>query len=167
MRRECRERFPHIRIQRKPLVNNPGMHYGTCVTHLLWCMSASLTLRWLGKRSRHSQCMRNPQIYVSGKRPTPQGKYSECFLIRLPFCSSRYCNSGVSFLPSPAENKNVPDLTTRDTRIVDDMTLHHWTLVSFLTIFMILLISAMQIVTRWYKILRIDERKDPNGFKWH
>ena len=34
MRRECRERFPRHRIQRKPLVSNPGM---------LWCMSGSLT----------------------------------------------------------------------------------------------------------------------------
>ena len=25
--------------------------------------------RWRGKRSRHSRCMRNPQFYLSGKRP--------------------------------------------------------------------------------------------------
>ena len=43
MRRECRERFPRHRIQRKPLVNDPGMHHGTCVTHVPWCMSGSLT----------------------------------------------------------------------------------------------------------------------------
>ena len=24
---------------------------------------------WRGKRSRHSRCMRNPQLYISGKRP--------------------------------------------------------------------------------------------------
>ena len=41
MRRECRERFP--RLQRKPLVGDPGMHHGTCVPHLPWCMSGSLT----------------------------------------------------------------------------------------------------------------------------
>ena len=29
MRRECRERFPRHRLQRKPLVNDPGMHHGT------------------------------------------------------------------------------------------------------------------------------------------
>ena len=27
--------------------------------------------RWRGKRSRHSRCMRNPQFYLSGKRPMP------------------------------------------------------------------------------------------------
>ena len=43
MRRECRERFPRHRLQRKPLVSDPGMHHGTCVTHVPWCMSGSLT----------------------------------------------------------------------------------------------------------------------------
>ena len=41
--RECRERFPHHRLQRKPLFSDPGMHHGTCVTHVPWCMSGSLT----------------------------------------------------------------------------------------------------------------------------
>ena len=46
-------RVPHVpgmsgtisrhRLQRKPLVNDPGMHHGTCVTHVSWCMSGSLT----------------------------------------------------------------------------------------------------------------------------
>ena len=69
MRRECRERFPRHQLQRKPLVSNPGMHHGTCVTHVPWCMSGSLTCGGRGKRSRHSRRMRNPQFYVSGKRP--------------------------------------------------------------------------------------------------
>ena len=43
MRWECRERFPRQRLQRKSLVSDPGMHHGTCVTHLPWCMSGSLT----------------------------------------------------------------------------------------------------------------------------
>ena len=34
---------PRRRIQRKPLVNDPGMHRGTCVTHVPWCISESLT----------------------------------------------------------------------------------------------------------------------------
>ena len=42
-RRDCRERFPYHRLQRKPLVSEPGMHHGTCVTHVPWCMSESLT----------------------------------------------------------------------------------------------------------------------------
>ena len=57
-----------------PRVNDPDMHHGTCVTHVSWCMSGLLTScflwsRWRGKRSRHSRRMRNPQFYVSGKRP--------------------------------------------------------------------------------------------------
>ena len=43
MRWECRERFPRHRLQRKPLVSDPGMHHDTCVTHVPWCMSGSLT----------------------------------------------------------------------------------------------------------------------------
>ena len=34
--------FPRHRLQRKPLVSDPGMHHGTCVTHVPWCMSGSL-----------------------------------------------------------------------------------------------------------------------------
>ena len=54
-----------------PQVNDPDMHHGTCVTHVPWCMPGSLISdlpwrRWRGKRSRR---MRNPQFYVSGKRP--------------------------------------------------------------------------------------------------
>ena len=45
------------------------MHHGTGVTHVPWCTSGSLDPRWRGKRSRHSRRMRNPQFYVSGKRP--------------------------------------------------------------------------------------------------
>ena len=57
-----------------PRINDPDMHHGTCVTHVPWCILASLTCgfllsRWRGKRSRHSRRMHNPQFYVSGKRP--------------------------------------------------------------------------------------------------
>ena len=34
--------FTRRRLQRKPLVSDPGMHHGTCVTHVPWCMSGSL-----------------------------------------------------------------------------------------------------------------------------
>ena len=37
MRRECRERFPRCRLQRKPLISDLGTH------HAPWCMSGSLT----------------------------------------------------------------------------------------------------------------------------
>ena len=35
--------FPRRPFQRKPLVSDPDMHHGTCVTHVPWCMSGSLT----------------------------------------------------------------------------------------------------------------------------
>ena len=64
-----------------PRVSDPGMHHGTCVTHVPWCMPGSLTNDFLwsrrrGKRSRHSRRMRKPQFYLSSKRP-----------IEKPFCS--------------------------------------------------------------------------------
>ena len=54
-----------------PRVCDPDIHHGTCVP---WCMPGLLTSGflwgwWLGKRSRHSRRMRNPQSYVSGRRP--------------------------------------------------------------------------------------------------
>ena len=57
-----------------PRVSDSIMHHGTCVTHVPWCITGSLTSdfqgnRWRGKRSRPSRRMRNPQFYVSGKRP--------------------------------------------------------------------------------------------------
>ena len=42
---ECRERFPRHRLQRKPLVSDPGKHHGTCVTHVPCCMSGSSLIR--------------------------------------------------------------------------------------------------------------------------
>ena len=43
MRRDCRQRFPRYRLQLKPLVSDPGMRDGRCVTHVPWCMSGLLT----------------------------------------------------------------------------------------------------------------------------
>ena len=43
MRRECRERFPRLRFPKKARVSDPDMLHGTCVTHVPWCMSGSLT----------------------------------------------------------------------------------------------------------------------------
>ena len=76
-----------------PLNSDPDMHHGTCVTHVPWCMMGSLPSgflwsRWRGKRSRHSQRMRNPQFYVSGKTPIAWIKdglatyICKCFLCR-------------------------------------------------------------------------------------
>ena len=38
-----RERFPRHRLQMKLLVSDPGMHHGTCDTHVPWCMPGSRT----------------------------------------------------------------------------------------------------------------------------
>ena len=35
--------FPRHRLQRTPLVSHHGMHHGTCVTHVPWCMLVSLS----------------------------------------------------------------------------------------------------------------------------
>ena len=39
----ARNVFPANRLQRKLLVNDPDMHHATCVAHVPWCMSGSLT----------------------------------------------------------------------------------------------------------------------------
>ena len=83
MRRECWERFPRHRLQRKPLVSDPDMHHGTYVTHVPWCMSGSL-LEVAGKRSQHSRRMRNQQFYVSGKRPIAAPRIISTSAISLP-----------------------------------------------------------------------------------
>ena len=48
MRREWREHFPRHRLQGKPLVSDPSMHHGTCMTHVPWCMPGSI-IRGAGK----------------------------------------------------------------------------------------------------------------------
>ena len=35
--------FPRHRLLRKPLVSDPDIHHGTCVTHVPWCMSGSVS----------------------------------------------------------------------------------------------------------------------------
>ena len=79
MRQEYQERFPRHRLKRKPLISDLGMHHGTCMTHVPWCISGSLPpVR--GKRSRHSRRMRTPQFCVSGKRPILTGNVlTTCF----------------------------------------------------------------------------------------
>ena len=56
-----------------PRFSDPDMHHCTCLKHVPWCMSGSLTSdflwrRWWWKRSRYSRWMRNPNIDVSGKK---------------------------------------------------------------------------------------------------
>ena len=72
-------RFAHVpgmpgTFSPPPRVSDPDMHHGTCETHVTWCIPGSLTIGFLwnrrrGKLSRNSRHMRNPQFYVSGKRP--------------------------------------------------------------------------------------------------
>ena len=45
-----------------PRGSDPGMHHGTCVTHVPWCTPGSLTSGIIYSRWRR---MRNPQFYVS------------------------------------------------------------------------------------------------------
>ena len=63
-----------------PRVSDPDMNHGTCVMHVPWCIPGSLTSgfllgRWRVKRSRYSRRMRNPQFYLSGKRPMMHPKW--------------------------------------------------------------------------------------------
>ena len=62
MCRECQERFPHHRLQRKPLVND--LRDTLTVMHV----RIATNPQWQGKR-RHSRRMRNPQFCVPGKCP--------------------------------------------------------------------------------------------------
>ena len=49
MRRECWERPPPPPPPPTSLVSDPGMHHGTCVTHVLWCNLTYMTRRpWWG-----------------------------------------------------------------------------------------------------------------------
>ena len=64
MCRERRERFPCHRLKRKPLVSDFSMRHARAVMHV-----GIANPRWRWKRSRPSRCMRNPQFYVSDKRP--------------------------------------------------------------------------------------------------
>ena len=57
--------FPSPPTSKEPLVKDPGMHHGTCVTPSRGIANPP----WRGKHSRHSRRKRNPQFYVSGKRP--------------------------------------------------------------------------------------------------
>ena len=89
-------------------VSDPDMHHGTCVTHVPWCMSVSLTSgflwrRWRGKRSRYSWRMRNPQFCVSVRRHVPtfhlhisQNKLPKNLLWELPLTTILNVQANVS-----------------------------------------------------------------------
>ena len=52
-------------------IRYPDMHHGTFATHVLLFMPGSLSrvFLWSWWRGKRSRCMRNPQFYVSGKKP--------------------------------------------------------------------------------------------------
>ena len=57
-----------------PRVSDPDMQYGTCATHVLWCMSGSLTSgflwsRFAGKTFPAFLAHAQPAIFVSGMKP--------------------------------------------------------------------------------------------------
>ena len=57
-----------------PRVSAHGMHHGTRVTHVPWCMPGALTSSFLWSRRRGEtfpafSAHAHPQFYVSGKRP--------------------------------------------------------------------------------------------------
>ena len=87
-----------------PLVSDPDMHHGTCVTHVPWCMPGSLTSGFLwcrcrGKRSRNSRRMRNPQFCVSGKRPMMTAIYrawTVSYKIRTRLCCILLCKGYIA-----------------------------------------------------------------------
>ena len=66
--------FPRRRLQRKPLVSDPDMHHGTCMTHVPWCMSGSLT-RGGGETFSACPAHAHLQFYVSVKRLMIYGMY--------------------------------------------------------------------------------------------
>ena len=70
MCRECRERFHRHWLQRNPQFSDPAMHHGTCVTHVPWCTSGSLTCGG-GENvpGIPGTSATNPQFYISGKWP--------------------------------------------------------------------------------------------------
>ena len=97
MRREYQERFP-----RHSWVSYPDMHHGTCVTHVPWCMPCGFPLsRWRGKRSQHSRRMRNPQFYVSGKKPIQQQS------VKIDVTEPESSNAVSLVLPRPVEWNSV------------------------------------------------------------
>ena len=87
MRRECRERFPLHRLQRKPLVSDPGMHHGTCVTHVGWRLGMMLLgvhchFNTLTKLQQKATFIKVQGIFAGKCSQRPSGLYlviTSCF----------------------------------------------------------------------------------------
>ena len=61
--------FPTRRLQMKPIVSDPGMHHGTCVTHVPWCMPGSLTCGGGENVPGIPQCMRTRNFMYPVRGP--------------------------------------------------------------------------------------------------
>ena len=82
--------FPCRRFQRKPLVSDPGMHHGTCVTHVPWCMSGSLTC---GDRENVPGIpgARAPAILrIWQEAHCVSQKYTHIYINKTTYCSSTF-----------------------------------------------------------------------------
>ena len=100
-------RYVKLRVSLSPLISDPDMHHGTCVTHVPGCVPGSLSSgflwsQWRWKRSRHSRRMRNPHFYVSGKGPMGSAI--------LPFCPHLSNNNNEHFVTS--NSKLIPKVST-------------------------------------------------------
>ena len=88
MRRECRERFPRYRLQGKPLVSDPGMDHDTCVTHVPWSMSGSLTRGGGESVPGIPGACATRNFYVSGNRPMIERPSRYVYVTKLYPCYS-------------------------------------------------------------------------------
>ena len=106
-----------------PRVSDPDMHHGTCVTCMPGLLISGFLESWRGKRSQHSRCMRNPQFFVSIKRPV---SCRQCDFNKSNSTSTRHlrfseCLSGSERDPDTSINKvnswqftSIHDTTARE-----------------------------------------------------
>ena len=99
--------FPAMRV------SNPGMHHGTCVMYVPWCMPGSLTSgflwrRWRGKRSRHLHAQ--PTIFayiVSGKRPMATPWHAPYTSIKVSCCHKTKVFHSLPIHQCPSNRLNI------------------------------------------------------------
>ena len=114
--------FPRHWLQRKPLVSDPGIHHGMCITHVPRCMLGSLTRGGGEKRYRHSRSIHNPQFYVSDKSPIrcAHGFVELCIVVFILLCYDNmlWVSNGVVISPS---NTSGPLFTKRTYVLPQDL----------------------------------------------
>ena len=92
--------FPAINFNRKPLVRDHGVHHGTCVTHVPWCIQWSLThcggenvpgIPGACATHNFTYLIRGPYVTYSVKQENHAVQYhnaSGCSTLELYFCKS-------------------------------------------------------------------------------